>query len=73
MKPFVRIGIWCLFVATVMVGLMIGLERIGIRGEGVRLGMIVLGMLLVGLSDRKLFWPSASEVVGGRGQRDRSG
>jgi hypothetical protein len=52
---------------------MIGLDRIGIRGEGVRLGLIVLGIPLVSLSDCKLFWPSPSEVVGGCGQRDRSG
>jgi hypothetical protein len=73
MNHFVRIGLACLAAALVVTGIAMGLDQLGIRGEGVHLGMILLGILLGSLSDRELFWPSASDYVDGRRPGDRAG
>jgi hypothetical protein len=73
MKHFVRIGLACLAAALVVTGIAMGLDQLGIRGEGVHLGMILLGILLASLSDRKLFWPSASECGDGHRSGDARG
>ena len=73
MRHIVRIGIGCLLAAIVVTCIAMGLDRLGISGEGVHLGMIFFGLLLTSLSDRKLFWPSASDHVDGHRPDSRAG
>jgi hypothetical protein len=73
MRHIVRIGLGCLLAAIVVSCIAMGLDRLGVSGEGVHLGSILLGLLLTSLSDRALFWPSDSDHVDGHHPGDRAG